>query len=181
MLLKWTNISITFILIITSGSILNIPNYLADLESWFEFTDAIISIFRITVLFGYLFGLGTGFIYSKLGAGASFVISGLLTLSGYALMGVIIQASEAPMPSENILCITLLLFLTAVANSLSLMAAVSVTVSNFSRASYSLIVLLYMSYLKLSTEFDSCLKQSFFEHHSIRAYLVSLGIIGFVA
>ncbi len=71
---------------------------------------------------------------------------------------------------------TLLLFLGGFAASLASVAAVSVTIINFTRSNYSLIVLLVMGTMKLSKEFDTCFKGAL-KSTSLGNYLTYIGLI----
>ena len=91
---------------------------------------------------------------------------------------IIVKMSKVTATSMLIGLFIILLFLGGFAASLACVAAVSVTITNFTRSNYSLIVLLVMGTMKLSKEFDICFKGAF-PHQSLGNYLTIVGLINF--
>lgn len=178
MITKWASIPFGIIVVLVSGSALNLIPYFLALKDALGFTPVLQEFIRWGVLFGYFGGMLSGPLVDMFGTTISFVLTAIIAAGGYTALA--FYSTGSSIGTFNAILVVALVLLVSFAASLAYMTAIATIVKNFSRNVGAMIAAVMISYFFAASFFDTSIRNGYFKDVDLFTNLIAQAIINFV-
>jgi hypothetical protein len=177
MITKWASIPFGIVVVLVSGSAINLVPYFLELKDELGFTPVHQELIRWGVLLGYNGGMLSGPLVYVLGTTWSFIITAIIAGAGYTALAFFSTSSS--IGEFNVFLVIGLVLLVSFAASLAYMTAISTIVKNFSRNVGALVASVMIAYFFAAPYFDVSIRNGYFSELGIFTNLIASAVINF--
>lgn len=171
---KWTTIPFGLLCVMAAGSALNLEERLREYTGSQETNDYFSLVVRNLVQLGYYSGFLSGILVDRLPSMLAFIIAACLSALSYGTMGLLVTMEN----NQGIqILLSIHLLIAGYAAGLATINALVSTIKNFNRVVAILPIALFISYMKLSKDFDNAIKYVFFNEADLTHYLLYLAAV----
>jgi hypothetical protein len=178
MITKWASIPFGIVVVLVSGSAINLVPYFLELKDELGFSPVHQELIRWGVLLGYNGGMLSGPLVDGLGTTASFIITAIVAGAGYTALAFF--ATSHSIGEFNVFLVIALVLLVSFAASMAYMTAISTIIKNFSRNVGALVASVMIAYFFASPYFDTSIRNGYFSELGIFTNLIAAAVINFV-
>lgn len=177
MITKWASIPFGIIVVLVSGSALNLVPYFLALKDTLGFTPVLQEFIRWGVVFGYYGGILSGPLVDMFGTTISFVLTAIIAAGGYTALA--FYSTSSSIGTFNAILVVALVLLVSFAASLAYMTAIATIIKNFSRNVGAMIAAVMISYFFAAPYFDTSIRNGYFKDVDLFTNLIASAVINF--
>jgi hypothetical protein len=178
MISKWASIPFGIVVVLVSGSAINLVPYFLELKDELGFTPVHQELIRWGVLLAYNGGMFSGPLVDFIGATYSFLITAIIAGGGYTALA--FYSSSESIGEFNVILVIGLVILVSFAASMAYITAISTIIKNFSNNVGALIAAVMISYFFAAPYFDTSIRNGYFSELDVFTNLIASGVINFV-
>lgn len=178
MISKWASIPFGIVVVLVSGSAINLVPYFLELKDELGFTPVQQELIRWGVLLAYNGGMFSGPLVDIIGATYTFLITAIIAGGGYTALA--FYSSGESIGEFNVFLVIGLLVLVSFAASMAYITAITTIIKNFSNNVGALITAVMISYFFAAPYFDTSIRNGYFGELDVFTNLIASGIINFV-
>ena len=178
MISKWASIPFGIIVVLVSGSAINLVPYFLALKDTLGFTPVLQEFIRWGVVFGYYGGVLSGPLVDMFGTTISFVLTAIIAAGGYTALA--FYSTGSSIGTFNAILVVCLVLLVSFAASLAYMTAIATIIKNFSRNVGAMIAAVMLSYFFAAPYFDTSIRNGYFKDVDLFTNLIASAVINFV-
>jgi hypothetical protein len=177
MITKWASIPFGIIVVLVSGSAINLVPYFLELKDELGFTPVHQELIRWGVLLGYNGGILSGPLVNGLGTTISFIITAIVAGGGYTALA-FFSTSES-IGEFNVFLVIGLVLLVSFAASMAYITAIATIIKNFSNNVGALVAAVMIAYFFAAPYFDTSIRNGYFSELGVFTTLISSAVINF--
>jgi hypothetical protein len=178
MITKWASIPFGIVVVLVSGSAINLVPYFLELKDVLGFSPLHQELIRWGVLLGYNGGILSGPIVNVLGTTWSFLITAFVAGAGYTALA-FFSTSES-IGEFNAFLVVGLVSLVAFAASMAYITAIATIIKNFSNNVGALVASVMIAYYFSAPYFDTSIRNGYFSELGVFTSLIASAVINFV-